>query len=64
MFNKWIDENKWIDDCYFQQSRCLSKNKVKIQFDLSNFAAKSDLNSATGNDISKQCKQCSKKGHC
>ena len=34
-----------------------SKNKIKVELDLSNYAAKSDLKSATGTDTSKFAKK-------
>ena len=38
---------------YFAESYIRSKNKVKVELDLSNYATKSDLKNATGVDTSK-----------
>ena len=38
--------------CYFLVSCTRSKNKIKVEWDISNYATKSDLKSATGGDAS------------
>ena len=42
---------------YFPELYTLSKNKVKFELDLSNYATKSDLENAAGVDASKLAKQ-------
>ena len=42
---------------YFLELYTCSKNKIKVELDLSNYTAKSDLKSATGVDISKFVKK-------
>ena len=38
---------------YFSEQNTLSKNKIKVELDLSSYATKSDLKNATGVDTSK-----------
>ena len=42
---------------YFSEACSHSKNKIKVELDLSNYATKSDLNGATGNDTSNLLKR-------
>ena len=43
--------------CYFPEPYNRSRNKIKVELDLSNYATRSDLKNATGVDTSKFVKK-------
>ena len=56
-FNIWIDQKYIVKMNYFPEPYTSSKRKIKAELDLTNYATKSYLKSATGNDTSEFAKK-------